>query len=102
MTPRLSRVLIKSWGSQVQLGKCPGSILPQPSENKDRVNKFCTNIWVQKDRWYLLLQHGGGTDSMDTQLLGQGSSLECYSYHGDSSSVWIGHFFGKTLLYHIV
>ena len=24
----------------MQLGKCPGSILPQPSENKDRVNKL--------------------------------------------------------------
>ena len=35
-------------GCQVQLGKSPGSILPHPSDNKDRVNKLCTNIWVQK------------------------------------------------------
>ena len=34
--------------TQVQLGKCPGSILPHPSENKDRVNKLCTNTWVQR------------------------------------------------------
>ena len=32
----------------MQLGKSPRSILPQPSENKDSVNKFYTNIWVQK------------------------------------------------------
>ena len=27
-------------GSQVQLGKSPGSILPHPSDNKDRVNNL--------------------------------------------------------------
>ena len=32
----------------MQLGNGPGSILPQPSENKDKVNKLGTNIWVQK------------------------------------------------------
>ena len=40
--------ITKDWGNQVQLDKCPRSILPQPSENKDRVNKLCISTWVQK------------------------------------------------------
>ena len=36
----------------MQLGKGPGSMLPQPSENKDRVNKFSTNIWVDGTYYY--------------------------------------------------
>ena len=46
-------------GSQVQLGKSPGSILPHPSDNKDRVNKLAQIFGYKGDRWYLLLQHGG-------------------------------------------
>ena len=33
----------------MQLGNCSGSILPQPSENKDRVNKLAQLFGVHKE-----------------------------------------------------
>ena len=76
----------------MQLGSHPGSILPQPSENKDRVKNLHNYLGYTKgvdDTYYNMVGYRlYGYTIIRAEVLARG-----YSYHGDSSSILRGRFF---------